>query len=83
MEWNNPADPTKGFKYIYLSDADYSSIAARADTAVLKAEPFFADNGAVLNPARDCNRCSHYHCMPCLSEHVGPQESGVPWAKPI
>ena len=83
VEWNNPADPTKGFKYIYLSDADYSSIAARADNAVLKAEPFFADNGAVLNPARDCNLDSHYHYMPCLSEHVGPQELGVAWAKPI
>ncbi|EIE18073.1 hypothetical protein COCSUDRAFT_26470 [Coccomyxa subellipsoidea C-169] len=45
VEWNNPADPTKGYKFLYLSDADYSSIAARADTAVLKAEPFFADNG--------------------------------------
>ena len=46
VEWNNPADPTKGYKFLYLSNADYSSIAARADTAVLKAEPFFADNGA-------------------------------------
>ncbi len=46
VEWNNPGDPTKGYKFLYLSDADYSSIAARADTAVLKAEPFFADNGA-------------------------------------
>jgi hypothetical protein len=55
VEWNNPADPTKGFKYVYLSDADYSSIAARADTAVLKAEAFFADSGAVLNPVRHCN----------------------------
>lgn len=46
VEWNNPRDPTKGFKYLFLSDADYTSIAARADTAVLKAEPFFAENGA-------------------------------------
>lgn len=48
VEWNNPGDPTKGFKYIYLSDSDYSSIAARADTAVLKAVPFFAENGAAF-----------------------------------
>ena len=70
VEWNNSADPTKGFKYIYLSDADYSSIAARADTAVLKAEPFYADNGAVLNPARDCNLgITHIiiTCPACLS----------------
>ena len=46
VEWNNMRDPTKGFKYLFLSDADYTSIAARADTAVLKAEPFFAENGA-------------------------------------
>ena len=45
VEWNNNRDPTKGFKYLFLSDADYTSIAARADTAVLKAEPFFAENG--------------------------------------
>ena len=48
VEWNNTRDPTKGFKYLFLSDADYTSIAARADTAVLKAEPFFAENGAPL-----------------------------------
>ena len=46
VEWNNNRDPTKGFKYLWLSDTDYTSIAARADTAVLKAEPFFAENGA-------------------------------------
>ena len=56
VEWNNSRDPTKGFKYLFLSDADYTSIAARADTAVLKAEPFFAENGAyaaasVIKPA--------------------------------
>ena len=45
VEWNNPRDPTKGFKYLFLSDADYTSVAARADAAVLKAEPFFAENG--------------------------------------
>lgn len=50
MEWNNPNDPTKGFKSLFLSDADYSSMAARADTAVLKAEPYFAPSGGALNP---------------------------------
>jgi hypothetical protein len=23
VEWSNPADPSKGFKYLYLSDSDY------------------------------------------------------------
>lgn len=45
MEWNNANDPTKGFEYLYLSDADYSSIVSRADTAVLKAKPVFAESG--------------------------------------
>lgn len=51
VEWKYPADPTKGYRFLYLSDADYSSIAQRADTAVLKAEPFFADNGAASCPS--------------------------------
>ena len=50
VEWNNNRDPTKGFKYIFLSDADYTSITGRADTAVLKAEPFFAENGVYFLP---------------------------------
>jgi len=50
VEWNNNRDPTKGFKYLFLSDADYTSIAARADTAVLKADPFFADSGVYILP---------------------------------
>jgi hypothetical protein len=50
VEWNNPADPSKGFKYLFLSDADYTAIAARADTAVLKAEAFFAESGARTFP---------------------------------
>lgn len=53
VEWNNPSDPSKGFKYLYLTDADYSSINARADTAVLKAEPFFAQSGELHLPTAD------------------------------
>ena len=26
VEWHNPAEPQKGFKYLYLSDEDYHSI---------------------------------------------------------
>ena len=59
VEWNNPRDPTKGFKYLFLSDADYTSVAARADAAVLKAEPFFAENGR----CRISGSCRQYsHC---------------------
>jgi len=50
VEWNNPADPTKGFRYMYLSDADYASVSARADTAVLKADPLVTDEGARRPP---------------------------------
>lgn len=59
VEWNNSRDPTKGFKYLFLSDADYTSIAARADTAVLKAEPFFAENGGCGNFVLDVH---HRRC---------------------
>lgn len=33
VEWNDPEDPTKGFQYLYLSDADYQSIMDRAEGA--------------------------------------------------
>ena len=29
VEWVNPAEPQKGFKYLYLSDEDYQSITGR------------------------------------------------------
>jgi hypothetical protein len=38
VEWNNPADPLKGFKYLYLSEADYQSIVERASSLALKAK---------------------------------------------
>lgn len=30
VAWNNPDDPSKGFKYLYLTPEDYESISARA-----------------------------------------------------
>lgn len=46
VEWTNPADPSKGFRYMYLSEADYAAVSARADTAVLEAIPIVAESGA-------------------------------------
>jgi len=46
VEWANPADPTKGFKYLYLSPADYASLVARGKGAtVLKAERLVTEAG--------------------------------------
>ena len=39
IQWNNPEDPAKGFQYLYLSNADYQSIAARSLAPALKANP--------------------------------------------
>lgn len=37
VEWNNPEDPSRGFQYLYLSDADYRDIAERAERLPFKA----------------------------------------------
>jgi len=34
VEWNVPEDPTKGFRHLYLDDADYQAIVARSPGAV-------------------------------------------------
>lgn len=44
----NPADPSKGFRYMYLSEADYAAVSARANTAVLKATPIVTESGAQM-----------------------------------
>ncbi|KAL4525084.1 hypothetical protein Ndes2526A_g07171 [Nannochloris sp. 'desiccata'] len=33
VEWTNPAEPSKGFKYLYLSSEDYNCISKRAAAA--------------------------------------------------
>ena len=33
MEWANAEDPTKGFKYLFLSPEDHASLAARGAAA--------------------------------------------------
>jgi hypothetical protein len=46
VEWNNPEDPTKGFKYIYLAEDDYKLITMRAPTALSAAA--ITENGESL-----------------------------------
>ncbi|KAK9805253.1 hypothetical protein WJX72_008860 [[Myrmecia] bisecta] len=43
VEWINPDDPTKGFQYLYLSDADYQRLTQ--GTLTLKAEPVAMPSG--------------------------------------
>jgi acetyl-CoA carboxylase/biotin carboxylase 1 len=47
VEWLNPGDPTKGFRYLYLSPEDYASLTARAPpgTTLLKANRVVAEGG--------------------------------------
>lgn len=34
--WNNPADPSKGVRYLYLSDADYNTLADKGSVKAVK-----------------------------------------------
>lgn len=49
VEWVNPADPTKGFKYLFLSPDDYASLmergAAAGGPAPVKAECLVTEDG--------------------------------------
>lgn len=49
MEWVNPADPTKGFKYLFLSPEDYASLlergAAAGGPAPVRAERLVTEQG--------------------------------------
>lgn len=49
VEWHNPADPTKGFKYLYLSPADHAAItdaaAAASGAAALRATRVLTEAG--------------------------------------
>lgn len=46
VEWLNPGDPTKGFKYLYLTPEDHASLMARAKGAtLLKAERLVTEGG--------------------------------------
>ena len=49
VEWVNPADPTKGFKYLFLSPEDYASLmergAAAGGPAPVKAERLVTEDG--------------------------------------
>ena len=39
MEWNDPQDPSRGFKHLYLTDKDYNQLVQTSDVAPLKASP--------------------------------------------
>ena len=39
VEWNSPEEPQKGFKYVYLTAADYHSICDRTHETILRAKP--------------------------------------------
>ena len=69
VEWNNPGDLTKGFKYIYLSDADYSSIAARADTA-------FSQIQDLIGHKRNQRRHHNRHATRQQSCHIAWVQTG-------
>lgn len=46
MEWANHADPTKGFRYLYLSPEDHAALSARGRGApVLKAQRLVTEDG--------------------------------------
>ena len=49
VEWQQAGDPTKGFRYLYLSPEDHASLAARGAAAgcgdVLKAERLVTEAG--------------------------------------
>jgi acetyl-CoA carboxylase/biotin carboxylase 1 len=44
--WNNPVDPSKGVRHLYLSDADYTAVSQKGSVK------------AVKDP-HDSNRCAH------------------------
>ena len=46
VEWNNPDDPTRGHKYLYLSDEDYMAISKRSSAPVVRATLVASQNGA-------------------------------------
>lgn len=35
VEWANPEDPTKGFKYLFLSEEDYTRITSKYPAALV------------------------------------------------
>lgn len=46
VEWSNPGDPTKGFRYLYLSPEDHAALSARSRGApVLKAQRLVTEEG--------------------------------------
>lgn len=72
VEWADPEDPTKGFKYLYLKDDDYQRLWRRADRSVVKASSLRVDgelHGIIFHALTACRRVHphsgsavHWHC---------------------
>eukprot|EP00887_Chlorella_sp_A99_P005434 scaffold1.g5434.t1 len=45
VEWQVPADPSKGVRYLYLSPADYRSLTSRSASTVLEASRLETEEG--------------------------------------
>jgi len=76
VEWVNPDDPTKGFKYLYLSEEDYGCIMERATAAAssssaveipLKAERMVVNGGGVRYKLTDIVGLEDGLGVECLS----------------
>ena len=67
MEWNVPDDPTKGHKYLYLTDADHSSLVRGTSGASFRADPLTTDAGAELSAAWPVHLLLIDECEPSLT----------------
>lgn len=72
VEWNTPCDPTKGFKYMYLTDEDFNSISERSAHAAVKATPVTAEGkatNAAVRPKTQLPR-SCISVLKFIAEHL-------------
>ena len=68
VEWNVPADPTKGHKYIWLSDEDYQAITKRSPSPVLKADSLTTKQGK--HPPAVCTACACHLWISMMLSHA-------------
>ena len=61
-----PEDPTKGLKYLYLTDADHATLSQAAGGPSYRAEPLTGPDGQL-----QFLRTSPGGIQECASEHVG------------
>ena len=55
VEWNVPEDPTKGHKYLYLTDADHDTLSRGNGGASFRADALTTSEGAVLFLHANCS----------------------------